>query len=179
MKFKGGQSGGGSGLPYLKIKDGETIHGVFRGDPYEGYSNFQTKKWYPLEAGKQEGTSYRFRVNVIIKEGASYVAKVWEQGYERTKDIAKLMKEAKRYHQQDTLDNLVIAITRHGATKDDTSYELEIAEQQPGAATWKVINAVKLNDLSGNAPTTQGLSEPPMDDSPMPEGEYDADSIPF
>lgn len=174
MKFRGGQSSGGSGLPYLKIKDGETIHAVFKGDPSEGYSNFNTKEWFPLDAGKQPGTTYRFRVNVIVKEGASYVAKVWEQGWERTQDILKLSEDADQFLNK-KLEDVVVSITRSGTTKDDTAYTLRIAKQQPEAATWKVINSVKLNDLSGT-PTTKGISEPPFDASPMPTED---EEIPF
>lgn len=169
MKFKGGSSGGGSGLPFLKIKDGETIHAVFRGEPLEGYSNFQTKEWFPLEAGKQPGTTYRFRVNVIVKEGASYVAKVWEQGYERQQDIYRLVEDADQFFSK-KLKDVVVAITRNGSTKDDTKYSMRLAKQQPEAATWKVIDAVKLNDLD-SSPTTRGMSEPPEYNDPMPEAE--------
>lgn len=178
MKFsERPQQDGGSGLPFLKLKDGEKVAGVFKGEPLEGYLNWETKKWTPLDEGRPQGSNYRFRVNFITKDGAAYVAKVWEQGSFQADNIQKTQKTAQRFLKKN-IDEVVVIISRKGSGKDDTEYDIEIAENQPGEAGWRVINQVTLNNLSPTATkpsttTTDEFGEPP------PEAFNDSPEIPF
>lgn len=177
MKFsERPQSDGGSGLPFLKLKDGESVFGVFKGEPLEGYLNWETKKWTPIGEPRPQGSNYRFRVNFITKEGAAYIAKVWEQGSFQADNIQKTQKTAMRFMKKN-IDEVVVVISRRGSGKDDTEYDIEIAETQPSESSWKVINQVKLNDLGGgakpSATPTDEFGEPP------PEAFDDADEIPL
>lgn len=158
----------GSKLPFLKIKDGEKVFGVFRGNIHEFYQIWEGKKIVPPGT---KGASFRFRVNFITKEGASYVAKVMEQGaviYDMLKDL----------NESYPLEETVVEIKRTGATKDDTRYSILPLHpsKQPGEAAWKIISQVPLNVLEHS----RGSAEPDFDPGPIPPEAYDEHpEIPF
>lgn len=80
MKFnKSPKEGGGSGNMFLKLKDGESVKVILRGDPYEFYSKWENGKSI-LSDESDRDARFRFRMNVVVREGNSYVAKIWEQG---------------------------------------------------------------------------------------------------
>ena len=64
-----------SGGKFVRLKDGESIVGVFRGTPYTFY-----KKWGEEEEYSewQKGRAFRFRINFITKENSQYVARIFE-----------------------------------------------------------------------------------------------------
>lgn len=162
------QNGEGPILPFLKIKDGEKVLGVFKGDPVEFYKIFAENRIVP--AGTK-GASFKFRINFVTKEGASYVAKVLEQGatvYDMLKDLNEAY----------PLAETVVEIKRTGATKDDTRYSILPLHpsRQPGEVAWKVINQVQLNALE----QARAEASPEPDFGEPPPEAYDENSeIPF
>jgi hypothetical protein len=141
-------------IPFLKLKDGESVKGVFKGEPRYFY-----QKWGEGEVPEgTPGAAWRFELNFVTKDGASYVAKVFSQG-------TRVMKRLEFLNKKKPLERLVVEITRSGSTKDDTEYFIEIADTQPNEAGWRVIDAVKLVDLGGS----KEESEPQFEDSPMPD----------
>jgi hypothetical protein len=169
MRFKDRPSNGdGQSLPFLKLKDGEKILGVFKGDIHEFYQVWEGKKIVP--AGTK-GASFRFRINFITKEGASYVAKVMEQGatiYDMLKDL----------NESYPLEETVVEIKRSGATKDDTRYSILPLppSKQPGEQAWKIINQTPLNILEHKM--AQSGLEPEFGEPP-PEAFDEHPEIPF
>lgn len=141
MRFGEGPSASMSGqsLPFIKLKDGERLVGVFKGNPYEFHQVWEGKKIVPPGT---KGSAFRFRINFITKEGASYVAKVWEQGatvYHMLKDL----------NENYPLEETVVEVKRTGSTKDDTRYSVLPLppKNQPTDAGWRVINQVPLLSL--------------------------------
>lgn len=132
MRFKNEKEispeGSGSGLgkdSFLKIVADRPIVVAFRGDPEDFYSHWMAGggQMCTRESGKcvpcenKIPRSFRFRINVAVKEGNEYVMKVWEQGrtiYNTLRDL----------HEEYGLDKTLIKIVRKGSTKDDTSYTL-------------------------------------------------------
>lgn len=155
-------------LPFLKLKDGDKVYGVFKGDIYEYHQIWAEKKVVP--AGTP-GAAFRFRINFIVKDGASYVAKVLEQGgtvYDFLKDL----------NESYPLETTVVEIKRTGSGKDDTRYSILPLPQakQPTPQAWSLINKVKLHHLQHSAVVSP---EPDFDlphDTQGPEGFED---IPF
>lgn len=167
MRFKDRpQNQEGGSLPFVKLKDGEKILGVFKGSPAEFYKIFAENRIVP--AGTK-GASFRFRINFVTKEGASYVAKVLEQGgtvYDMLKDL----------NESYPLEETVVEIKRTGATKDDTRYSILPLHpsKQPGEASWKIINQVPLNPIDPNPQSAEpDFGEPP------PEAFDEHSEIPF
>lgn len=159
--------GNSSGLPFVKIKDGETIYGVFKGDPVAFGLIWDQKKMVPIGTPK---STFRFRVNFITKEGASYVAKVFEQG----KTVYQMLKELNESY---PLESTAVSIKRTGSTKDDTYYTILPLppKQQPADQSWAVIHNVKLLDLQPKAKAAQepafDANEPWPDEAPPIDGE--------
>jgi hypothetical protein len=97
---------------FIKLKDGDNIKGVFRGDPYVFYRVFQDKEEYTEWA---EGRSFRFRINFMTEE-SGWAPKILEQGA-KVRD-ALLACKAKY-----GLD-CVYEITRTGSGREDTVYNV-------------------------------------------------------
>lgn len=162
MKFKDyANQADGEKIPFIKLKDGEKILGVFRGDLYEFFQVWESKEVFDHPT---KGASFRFRVNFITKDGTAYVAKVLEQGatvYNMLKDLNETY----------PLEETVVEVRRMGSTKDDTRYSILPVppKNQPTEASWKIINSVKLIDLKHKKPKAQASPEPDFDQAPWPD----------
>lgn len=108
---------------FLKLENGDSIRGVFRGDIYEfrqhwenGKSVFCLGDTCPIcEQGKKP--NFRFRLNLVVKENEAYVVKVYESGW-------TMYEALKALHEGDyNLENHLMKITRHG-TGLDTTYSV-------------------------------------------------------
>lgn len=148
MKFPDFNTGGPGGKAFVKLKDGESIKGVFRGDPHpfrqhwvENRGVFCPGKSCPLCA-EGEKSSFRFRINFVMQENGAWVAKVFEQGW-TSYDYLKSM------HESDyDLEKTLIKITRRG-TGTDTSYSiLPVPNGTLKKPDVDAIAAVALHDLS-------------------------------
>lgn len=155
------------GNDFFKMKDGETKMILCVGDPYEYTAAWTGKGFVP--ASPSEGGKFRFRINVVEKEGSAYVMRVWEQGRTVYDDLSAL-------HDEYGLDRTLLKVTRKGSTKDDTSYNIFPAKQQLDPATLEHIKTIKPHDLVPKGDHNSVGSQPPRDGSPMPG---DDDEIPF
>lgn len=158
---------GGQSLPFVKLKDGEEIIGVFKGMPHEFGLIWETKKHVPVGTEK---STFRFRINFIVKEGASYVPKVFEQGI----TVYNMLKEL---HQSYPLPETAVKIKRSGSTKDDTTYTILPLppKMQPNENSWRVINETKLIALGDQAQGHQESSPWPDE----PPHDVDEEELPF
>jgi hypothetical protein len=132
----------------LKLKAGESVRGVFRGDLVDfrqhwvnNRSSICTGNATCELCGAGEKSSFRFQVNIIVKENASYVAKVFEQGRSIYEILSSL-------HADFPLEKNWIKITRNGEGKN-TSYTITpVPNSQLSAEDEKQVAAIKLNDLA-------------------------------
>lgn len=143
MKFRDDIDSGGPSN-FIKLKDKETIAGVLRGEPHETYVLWDNKVKTEVMAGAP-GAKFNFKINFIIKDGTTYVAKVLEGGAQIYRQLAKLSQEW-------DLDETLILISRDG-TGLDTEYTVMPAppKQQPTKEALKFIKTLELNVL-GTAP---------------------------
>lgn len=149
MKFRDKSTGGGKN--FLKLKAGESVRGVFRGDPYEFRQHWTANRGVKCEGASCElcksgdKSSFRFRLNLVIQENGALAAKVFEQGW----TVYELLKAL---HEGDyDLEKHFMKITRHG-TGTDTSYSIvPVPNGAVSKDTDKQIAAVKLADLSHQA----------------------------
>jgi hypothetical protein len=70
---------------FINLKDGDSVVGVFRGEPYCFY-----KEKYPSQSKVeydeyQPGRTFRFRINFIVNDGENYSARIFE-GNKETSD---------------------------------------------------------------------------------------------
>lgn len=171
MKFKTNlPKGDSSSKDYLKLRDGESVKGIFRNDPKEFFVVWQNKK--PTEV--PEGTpnsKFRFRINFVVKEGTSYVPKIFEQGQAVYEQLAEL-------HGEYPLEKTVCKISRKG-TELDTEYTILPLRDQVTPEMEAVLNSLQYHDLKskgGSAPN-QHMAEDNEDWGPPPPN--NDDEIPF
>lgn len=101
------------GGKYIRLKDGESIQGVFAGAPRVFYKNFSSKEERDTPA---TGFSFRFQINFLVKEGEIYVAKIFEQGYTVRSTLLTVRDEYGM--------DCVYKISRKGSGMEDTEYSI-------------------------------------------------------
>jgi len=143
MKFREDIETGGPSN-YIKLKDKETVSGVLRGEPHECYVLWENKVKTEVPAGTS-GAKFNFKINLIVKEGSSYVAKILEGGAQIYKQLAALSKEWE-------LEETVVIIGRDG-TGLETEYTVMPAppKQQPTKEALEFIRTMELNELGAPA----------------------------
>jgi hypothetical protein len=155
---------------FIKLKDGESVVGVFRGEPYVFYRVFQENTEYDSWA---EGRNFRFRINFVVNDGTDYSSKIFEGG-------SRLRDELISCSDEYGLDS-VYKITRKGTGKEGTSYKILFQSKLTGKALEK-IKAVSLEVLrKGGKKVAQVLDDqepPPFLDEDLPQ-EEDEDAPPF
>lgn len=141
MKFRDDIDSGGPSN-YVKLKDKESIAGVLRGEPYECSVLWENKVKTEVPDGTH-GAKFNFKINFIVKEGTSYVAKVLEGGAQIYKQLAALSKQWE-------LEETVVIIGRDG-TGLETEYTVMPAppKQQPTKEALEFIKTIELNQLGG------------------------------
>ena len=134
---------------FIKLKSGESVTGVFRGDPYEFRIHWLTdesratlcSQKKDCELCKIKKSSFRFRVNFIVPEGNLFVAKVLEQGWISFQALMKLQESGY------DLEKQIIQISRQGSGLSTT---YSIIPSPKGIVTpqqQKALEGVKLNEL--------------------------------
>src|ERR1700676_1785789 len=103
---------------FIKLKDKESITGVFVGEPYDFSVLWGNKKSEVVPEGTPNA-KFRFRINFVVKANTGYVAKIFEQGPGIYKRLIKLNSEFQG------LDTVVVKISRLGSTMNDTEYFID------------------------------------------------------
>lgn len=134
----------GGGKNFLKLKDKESISGIFRGELKEFFVVWEKGGKAHEVAEGTPGAKFRFRVNFVIKEGAVYVPKILEQGLIVYKDLAEINKEY-------DLETTVIKITRNGMGTDTTYSLLPLLKQTLSKEAVKHLETLELLPLSKDA----------------------------
>lgn len=144
MKFKPRQT---DSRAYVKLKDGESITGIFVGEPFTYRQHWSEGKAQPCKgegcdscASGSKG-SFRFRINLIVKEGENYIAKILEQGARFYDAITSL--EESGY----ALEDHLMKISRRGSTMNDTTYSVLPVPNSNSAHLKEIVTQAKLNDL--------------------------------
>lgn len=148
--------GDGGGKARLKLKDGETVTGIFRGDIATFYQNWPKGGVKTVDVEPFAGAQLRFEVNFVVKEGAGYIPKIFEGGLKIYKQLAAL-------HKEYNLEETVFKISRSGVEKQ-TAYTFMPAKQAPSAETLNYLKTIELLPVFGQAPTAQ----PKVDSEEVP-----------
>ena len=147
MKFKDIPSE--SAGTFLKIKPGESIVGIFRGEPHDYRTHWVNNRSQECtgdgcdNCGQGVKSAFKFRINFMVKEGNAYVAKIWEQG-------ARVYNSLKALSADYNLEETVVKISRQGSGKDDTVYSVLPLPPPKGSLSKEALSAikdVKLHDL--------------------------------
>lgn len=165
MKFAQ-RSGGGKN--YLKLKAGESVRGVFRGDPVDYRMHWvggrgvdcPPKDCPHCATGDKSG--FRFRVNFVLNENGAYTAKVFENGW-------GVYEAMRALHEGDyNLEHHLVKLTRHGSGKETSYSIIPVPNGTLAASQEALVSAVALHPL-----TTTEESDSKEDTAP-PHGDEDA-----
>ena len=128
----------GSSL-FLKLKDGESATGVFRGEIFEFYSKWVGNRSQVTNALDQEGKA-RFRLNFVMKDGGRFTAKIWEFGVAVYNQLGEINEEY-------PLEETKVKITRRGTSTETTYTILPLLKDKISDAAKKEIELTPLNIL--------------------------------
>lgn len=176
MKFKEpGEDSGLDGKAFVKLKDKEFVTGVFRGDVKEYRQHWLGSSGAPCTGDGNcphckggNKSAFRFRLNLITKEDGKYLAKVFEQGWLFYQQLSALNKDF-------PLEKNVVKVTRHGSSKNDTTYTvIPVPNGALTADLEKVIAAIPLNELDPFAKTAINETPEPGSFDEPPRATEDA-----
>jgi hypothetical protein len=146
------ESGGISN--YLKLGDGQSVEGVFRGEVFEFYQDWPKGGMKKIYSEPTEGASLRFRANFVVYEDGKYIARVFDFGVTVYNVLADI---AENYD----IEKTKIKITRRGIEKQTQWMILPL-----GAIEAKILKSVALVEL--NVLNTEAQVE--VDDDSQAEG---------
>lgn len=159
-------SSGGGDL-FVKIKDGESVVGIFRGEVYEFYSKWEGRKGSIVDKSDPDGKP-RFRVNFVTTDAGQWVAKIFEFGIMVYNQLADINEDAE-------LPSTLVKVTRRGTGTDTTYSVIPSLKQALTTADWAAIQALPLKSLehktAPRAPSPQQYASVGL--------EIENDEIPF
>ena len=150
MKFPDWGSGG-IGQHLIRLKDGDTVPGVFRGEIVRFYQHWSANGQPSVCAGRDkcqlcgqgEKGIGRFRINFLIQENGAWVAKIFEAGRKVFDQLTALNKDM-------PLEKLKVRVSRSGSGKQ-TQISVNAFPGENGLVDTKlekVIGAIQLHDLT-------------------------------
>lgn len=149
MKFRKDVAEASGGGHYIKLKDKESVTGIFMGEPHEFAIVWENGKSRHVPTGTP-GSKFRFNINFVVKEGTTYVPKIYEGGPQIYNQMADINEEY-------PLEETPVKITRNG-TGLDTEYNLMPMLKNPLTKEIKdYLATITLHKL--------GESEPPRMDA--------------
>jgi hypothetical protein len=171
------ENSGGGGNAFIKLEDGESVTGVFVGEPYQfkQHNKWPEKPVLCTGVGCPDclagaNAAVRFRLNLIVKEDGVLVPKIFEQGYYTWVTLQELNKEY-------DIERYTLKIKRVGV-KTDTRYTiLPIPDGKLDDGALGKLQQIELLKLEHKGVATES-TPPPIDDGDLPNFDTE-DDIPF
>lgn len=142
---------------YVKLKDGESVRGVFIGDMFTFHIKWINGKSVESD-NKDPDAKTRFKCNfAMVDDQGQLTAKVWEFAY-------SVFEQLKAINSEYPLETTKVKISRMG-TGTDTTYQILPLVSPKDLLTkpqLDAINALPLNPLDKKA---AGKEKPPFDPS--------------
>lgn len=151
---------------FLKIKDNESVTGVFRGEIHEYFMKWVEGKSVPCQMG-EPGAKIRFELNFVTFKDGRFKAFVWSFPQTVYNMLASVNEEY-------PLQTTKVKISRKGTGTDTEYHILPLLKEPLAGQTLHQIEATELNIL--DKPKAHNEAVPP-DNIPWPEG--DEAEIPF
>ncbi|MEQ1665889.1 MAG: hypothetical protein ABL927_10990 [Bdellovibrionales bacterium] len=158
MKFRNELPSDGGSKNYLKLKDKESVTGIFMGDIHEFFVVWENGKSRIVPEGTPR-SSFRFKINFVIKNGSVFEPKIWENG-------SLVYSQLRELHEEYKLDQIVVKVTRNGTGMDTTYSVLPLLKQVISPETMAYLQKLELLSLdakeSAHAPSFQPDDEIPF-----------------
>lgn len=140
MKFRTDLPENGGSKNFLKLKDKESVSGIFRGELFDFFVLWENGKTKVVTEDTPDA-KFRFRVNFVMKDGAVYIPKVFEQGANVYRQLAEL-------HEEYDLENTVVKITRNGIGTETTYSLMPLLKQTISKEAMAFIESIQLIGLA-------------------------------
>lgn len=127
---------------FIKLKDGETVIGVFRGEPSTGYVKWTGSKYIP-STEEEAGSSWRFKMNFVVKENGALVAKIFENGSLLWDKLAELSEDY-------DIERHTVKIKRSNSGDYVTYDVIPVKDGELNDQAIKALESVELHDLGGS-----------------------------
>lgn len=164
MKFRKLELQENSGK-FLRIKSGESIKGVFRGEIYEFMIKWENNKSHVVE-NLDLTKNNRFKLNFVVFEEGRFIAKIWEFSQTVYNTLSSIAEEY-------PLEKTKVKITRQGVGTETTYHILPLLNEPLGPQALSQIEAVELAFLG-----TQKKPEP--ENRLLPASNYETEEdLPF
>ena len=132
-------TGSGGATTFLKIEDGQSVTGIFQGQPYTFWN-----KWIGSRSEVCSETDpdkkFRFKINFVQKVNGTLTPLIWEGGGRLYDDLKKLNAEY-------TLEETIVKITRSGTGMETRYSIMPIKENQVDAGLKTLLSALTLHEL--------------------------------
>lgn len=151
VAVKNSDEGGGS---FLKIEDGQSVTGVFRGNVHKYYQLWPQGGEKKVSDEPFPGAQLRFKANFVVYENKQFVAKIFDFVANTNNSLANLSKVC-------DVRKTKVMITRNGMGKKTTYTVLPVLNEPITEEQLKKIEAVELNLLNGT-PMTAAEEKPPI-----------------
>ncbi len=146
---------------YLKLKDGESAVGVFKGDVHSFRIKWEEGRSVAINE-PDPGRHNRWKLNFLMKEGSSFVAKIFECGVMVYDQLAEINTEY-------DLTQTKVKISRRGSGKETSYSILPLLKEPIPPAIMQQLESVKLNILDGQARAPAvDEANPPWPDPELP-----------
>lgn len=176
IEFKDfGGSDGLSSKDFVRLKDKESVQGVFRGNPFDFRQHWIGAKSSPCQGGDckycKEGNkpSFRFRMNFLVNENNNWVAKIFEQGFTVYQTLSALNRD------DYDLEKYVVKITRNGTGQNTTYSIIPKPNGHITTETESKLALIKLHDLQNFIGNQE---QPPMPETPSGPV-FEEEDLPF
>ncbi len=161
MKFRKVETGGEEGgSKFLKIRSGEAVRGVCRGELYEFFQVWENGKPQRVASGTK-GAKPRFRINFVVKEDSKFVAKIFEFGVMINNMLHELSEDY-------DLSETVLKISRSGSGLETEYAVIPLKDAPPIGEIKKVELQILDHKDVIEAPQTGNA----WDDVPVSEEEF-------
>lgn len=148
-----------SGGNFLKIGDGKSVIGVFRGEIHKFYQVFEAGRYRVVPSTDANG-KFAFKVNFICKENGALVAKIFQGNIFDYKALGEL-------HDEFDLEKTYIQISQTGERQSKRLSFMPKTKQKPDE---KQLATIALHDLGPKSENSESESVGSFDDD---------DNIPF
>ncbi len=154
---------------YLKLKDGESVNIILRGNVHRFFSIFGVKGEVSRE---MPGAKLRYKVNAIVSIEGKFEAKILEYG-------KMINDEFYKCSQVCDVTKTKLKLSCRGKGLKTEYFAMPIVNEPIPPAVMKQIEAVPLNMLDTKPPVNKADPGPieSFEDMPMPES--DDDTLPF
>lgn len=140
--------GGTGAASFLKLVDGQSVTGVFRGELMEFWQKWPKGGAKELFYEPTTGASSRFRLNFVFKEDGKAIAKIFEFGTVVYNMLAELQENF-------DLEKTTIKITRRGSDKNTQWMLIPLGPIDPkGIKAIEAVDLVPLGPQENSAPAT-------------------------